>query len=440
MAEAARILAQPSAYNLPMSHITRIFYLLTAFLAALPVTTPAAEQTLELEDGHEIVINVLPGDGQRLLLWLPSEFGLSPRQKPTTRALAELGIEVWIPDLHSTWFIPPGRYSLNEVDPGAIAALLRKALGSGKQVYLMSSGRVAALALQAVRRLQTGNTPTEKLRGLIAISPRLYVRTPQGGEAAQYLPIASASNIPLYLLQPAETSAIWRIGEVMAQLEKGGSPVYLHRLQGVGDGFNLRADFSPAEDKATQHLPATVLQAMQMLDPLGGTPQQAAKMRGEEMTPEAARGADLLKPYPGSRQAPPLTLTTLDGRRVDLQSLSGKVVMVNFWATWCPPCVKEIPSLQRLYAATRGRGLEILAVDVGESEAEMRRFLADKPVDFPVLMDSDASALRTWGVYAFPTTLVLDRGHRIRYAVFGAFDWDASEVLKTLEPLLEQND
>ena len=66
----------------------------------------------------------------------------------------------------------------------------------------------------------------------------------------------------------------------------------------------------------------------------------------------------------------------------------------------------------------------------------METFLKDKPVEFPVLMDSDGEALRRWGIYAFPTTLVLDRQHRIRYAVFGAFDWDSAEVIDTLEPLL----
>ncbi len=66
----------------------------------------------------------------------------------------------------------------------------------------------------------------------------------------------------------------------------------------------------------------------------------------------------------------------------------------------------------------------------------MREFLRDKPIDFPVLMDLDGNALRRWGIYAFPTTLVLDRRHRIRYAVFGAFDWSSDEVIDTLKPLL----
>lgn len=398
----------------------------------------AGEQVLELDDGAEIVSEVFPAQGDRLLLWLPSEFGASARQTPTAKALAELGIEVWLPDLHSAWFISPGRYSLNNVDPQAVQHLIEQAMKTGKQVYLQSAGRVNVLALHAVRRLQAGNRPTRALRGLISVSPRLFRKTPQGGEKAEFVPVASASNLPIFILQPQEAGGIWRIDQTLEELQKGGAPVYLRRLPKVGDGFNRRREFSPHEEKVTAQLPGILELAMRMLDTHGGTPRLAAPMPEGEIMPVAPTGGALLKPYPQKRQAPPLSLLTLDGRQVDLQQLQGKVVMVNFWATWCPPCVKEIPSLQRLYAATRARGLEILAVDVGENAATMREFLADKPVDFPVLMDTEATALKRWGVHAFPTTLILDRGHLIRHAVFGALEWDGTEVMNTLEPLLQE--
>ena len=396
----------------------------------------AAPRILELQDGTEIGIETYPADGDALLLWLPSEFGLSPRQAPTAHALAGKGVEVWIPDLHSAWFIPAGRYSLNEIDPASIEELLSGALATGKKVYLLTTGRVVGLGLRAIHRLQQNRTQTKRLRGLVSISPRLYIRTPQGGEPAEFLPIAGASNTPMYLLQPEESGAFWRIGGVVRQLEKGGSPVYLHRLPGVSDGFHLRAQYSAAEADMTRRLPGILHNAMQQLDLHGGTPAEAPAMPHGESAPQRPKGSALLRPYPGKRQAPPLQLPTLQGNTIDLASLQGQVVLVNFWATWCPPCVEEIPSLQRLYAATHERGLEILAVDVGESAQQMREFLADKPIDFPVLMDMDGSALKAWGVHAFPTTLVLDRSHRIRYAVFGAFEWDSDEVLQALEPLL----
>lgn len=397
------------------------------------------ELALETADGDEITIEQHPAEGERLLLWLPSEFGLSPRQQPTAQALAARGIEVWIPDLHGAWFIPPGRYSLNDVSPGTIQSLIEMALATGKQVSLFASGRVNALALYAVRRLQQTEQDTSRLQGLIAISPRLYRRTPNGTEAAEYLPITTASNLPLFLMQPRAAGSFWRVKDLVAQLEQGGSPVFLQVLPDAGDGFHTRPEFSEAEGKLTERLPSMLDQALKLMALQNGTPSQPAPMQGEEIAPERITGSALLNPVAEPRPAPALRLPMLSGSKVDLQRLAGKVVLVNFWATWCPPCVEEIPSLERLYQRYQDQGLEILAVDVGEAIPEVKKFLADKPVKFPVLLDTQGEALKRWNVHAFPTTLILDRELKIRYAVFGAFNWDSSEVHQALEPLLQGN-
>lgn len=396
-----------------------------------------AQDLVVAAGSDEIPVKVFPATGDRLIVWLSPEFGSTPRRTALAEALSRRGVEVWLPDLHAAWFLPVGRYSLNDIDPAAISALLDDAISrSGKQVFLAAEGRSVALALSGVRDWQSATPVRGAVGGLLAISPRLFIRTPQGGEEAEYLPIASASNLPVYLLQPEDSGGFWHVGKDIEQLEKGGSPVFLHRLPDVADGFYARAEFTDIEAAMTQRLPAILDQAMAMLDSYGGTPAQPAPLYGEAGAPEAPQHSELLRPYPGERAAPMLQLPSLRGGPVNLADLRGKVILVNFWATWCPPCVAEIPSLQRLYRHLQDRGLEILAVDVGESTQTMEAFLKDKPVEFPVLMDSDGEALRRWGIYAFPTTLVLDREHRIRYAVFGAFDWSSAEVIETLEPLL----
>lgn len=398
-----------------------------------------AELTVPTADGDDIPVAVYAADGDTIILWLPSEFGPRPRGHELAQRLAATGIEVWAPDLHAAWFLPAGRYSLNDVEPDAIARLIDAAIAdSSKRVFLMAAGRSVALALRGVRQWQQGRPKDSgRLGGLLAFGPRLFVRTPQGGEAAEYLPVARASNLPIYILQPVDSGGFWHIAEDVRQLEQGGAPVFLHRLSGVSDGFHTRSEFSEREAETTRRLPALLSSAIEQLTWHDGTPPMPAPMQGESLAPERPAGGSLLRPYPGERQALALALDTLRGRPVDLTRLRGKVVLVNFWATWCPPCVEEIPSLQRLYRQLKPRGLEILAVDVGETVETMEAFLADKPVDFPVLMDTDGDALRRWGIYAFPTTLVLDRRHRIRYAVFGAFDWSSQEVIDALAPLLE---
>lgn len=397
-----------------------------------------AEHLVITPGGDEIPVTVRAADGERLLVWLSSEFGSTPRRTALAEALAAQGVEVWTPDLHAAWFLPAGRYSLNDVDPAAVSAIFTDAVGSsGKRVFLMAEGRTVALALNSVRQWQLETDSAGSLAGLLAISPRLYLRTPQGGEAAEYLPVAGASNLPVYILQPQESGGFWRMAEDIKELEKGGSMVFAHRLPGVSDGFHARPEFSDAEAAMTRRLPAMLLSAMEQLEAYGGTPATPAPMAGDSaLAPERPDGTTLLRPYPGQGVAPGLRLPGLLGGRVDLADLKGKVVLVNFWATWCPPCVEEIPSLQNLYRRLQPLGLEILAVDVGESVETTKRFLADKPIDFPVLMDVEGEALRRWGIYAFPTTLVLDRQHSIRYAVFGAFDWSSQEVVDALSPLL----
>jgi thiol-disulfide isomerase/thioredoxin len=396
-----------------------------------------AEHLVTTADGDEIPVRIYPAAGQDLIVWLPSEFGLGARRAALAEALAATGTEVWVPDLHAAWFLPVGRYSLNEVDPAAVAAVFNDAIGrTRKRVFLMAEGRSVALALNSVHGWQQGTDDTAALAGLLAFSPRLFARTPQGGEAAEYLPAAGASNLPIYILQPEESGGFWHIAQSVAQLEKGGSPVFLHRLPKVSDGFHSRPEFSEPEEVMTRRLPAILRQAMDQLAAYGGTPAAAPPIDGGIRAPENPTDSTLLRPYPQERLAPALRLPTLRGPPLDLADLTGRVVLVNFWATWCPPCVEEIPSLQRLHGRLHAIGLEILAVDVGESATTMEAFLANKPVDFAVLMDSDGEALRRWGIYAFPTTLVLDREHRIRYAVFGAFDWSSQEVIDALMPLL----
>ncbi|MET0069526.1 MAG: TlpA disulfide reductase family protein, partial [Candidatus Thiodiazotropha sp.] len=121
-----------------------------------------------------------------------------------------------------------------------------------------------------------------------------------------------------------------------------------------------------------------------------------------------------------------------------LESLEDRVVLVNFWATWCPPCVEEIPSLNRLLAHYRGQRIEIISVDYRESAAEIGKFLKEIPVDFPVLMDRDGLTSLDWQVFSFPSSFIIDRLGRIRYTANRALNWDSPEVIGILDGLLAE--
>ena len=134
-----------------------------------------------------------------------------------------------------------------------------------------------------------------------------------------------------------------------------------------------------------------------------------------------------LRPWPGG-PTPALKLADLDGRTRTLADYRGKVVILNFWATWCEPCREEMPSFNRLRQSLEGLPVELFAVNVGEGEARIAGFLAKVPLDFPVLLDRDAAASRAWKVRLMPTTFIIGADGRVRYTFAGAADWADESV------------
>ncbi|HLS85450.1 MAG TPA: TlpA disulfide reductase family protein [Burkholderiales bacterium] len=145
--------------------------------------------------------------------------------------------------------------------------------------------------------------------------------------------------------------------------------------------------------------------------------------------------AQPLKPWTGGA-TPPLALTDLDGATHDLASYRGKVVLVNFWATWCGPCRAEMPSMERLSHALEGRPFAVLAVNVGESERKAREFAEKLPVTFTILLDRDMRLARAWSARVLPASYVIGPDGAIRYSHFGDLDWASPSVLALLERLL----
>jgi peroxiredoxin len=136
-------------------------------------------------------------------------------------------------------------------------------------------------------------------------------------------------------------------------------------------------------------------------------------------------------------EAPGFRLPSLAGEDVDLGSYRGKVVVLNFWATWCPPCVAEMPSLQRLHRALGPEGLAVVTVSTEEDEEALREFVTRHGLDLPVLLDPGgrvaSSAYRTTG---YPETFVLDRAGVLLSHTIGPAEWDSAEALDHFRGLL----
>jgi peroxiredoxin len=138
-------------------------------------------------------------------------------------------------------------------------------------------------------------------------------------------------------------------------------------------------------------------------------------------------------------KAPPLVLPDEEGNKTwRLSDLRGKVVLVNFWATWCPPCRKELPSMERLWRQFRDAGLVVLGVNVGETGDEVFAFSKglDTPLTFPLLLDEDSAVAQSWPVKGLPTTFLIDKQGRMAFGVIGGREFDSPAIVQQVRELL----
>jgi thiol-disulfide isomerase/thioredoxin len=149
----------------------------------------------------------------------------------------------------------------------------------------------------------------------------------------------------------------------------------------------------------------------------------------------SSAAAQDLKPWAGV-VTPALSLSDIEGKPHKLADYRGKVVLVNFWATWCVPCRDEMPSIERLRAALEGRPFAVLAVNLAEPESRIRKFLEVVPVRFPVLLDTDSRAARAWQARVLPATFIVGPDGVVRYQYFGELDWAKPEIREQIVKLL----
>ena len=138
--------------------------------------------------------------------------------------------------------------------------------------------------------------------------------------------------------------------------------------------------------------------------------------------------------------APDFSLRNLKGNYQSLDSFSGQVVVLNFWATWCVPCRVEMPSFEKLYRRYRSEGLTVLAVTLDKkSEKNIKSFVKEYELSFPVLLDEEGKVERLYPSMTIPFTYVIDRKGRIVARVDGAKNWESSETFEAIEYLLKKS-
>lgn len=406
-------------------------FIITLFLSSALIADDKIE--IELSSGEVLMVDTFNSEGNTLYLYLPSERGFGKGHIATAQQLAFDERDVWVLDLHASYMVPRHRSSIDKFNIDDLVELISLTQDKGfKQLFFVTSGRGAQLALKAAYQWQSQHPGDDYLKGHIFHSPHLIKGAPALGVKADYVDIAKASNLPIYMVLPQYGTKYFRSKEILKTLKSGGSSVFVHRLEGVRGGFHMRneEDLTQADLKAKTDLGNTYIQASALLSSVRPI-APIALSKSTHIKPKYALSEPTLKPYKGKHSIV-LQLKDLKGQKVNLSDYKDTVILLNFWASWCKPCIKEIPSLVRLGEQLKHQNFKIITVNVGESAREINEFKKKVKFDLPILLDSSGKAVQDWGVYAYPSNFLLDKNGIIRYAYRGALEWDSPVIINTI--------
>ncbi len=183
----------------------------------------------------------------------------------------------------------------------------------------------------------------------------------------------------------------------------------------------------------------TTLSFVALITLLSACAPRAANAQGAQPADDvSARLAKLgFHVFPKPVDLQPATVAALEpsAKSLDLSALSGRVTLLNFWATWCPPCKREMPSIERLNALMRGENFAIAAISTGESPETVRSFITSKGYTFPVYLDGDGNLGGSYASQGIPTTYIVDKTGRIIAGIVGSREYDDPELVAILKEL-----
>ncbi|MGB1108804.1 MAG: TlpA family protein disulfide reductase [Gammaproteobacteria bacterium] len=347
--------------------------------------------------------------------------------------LAELtGASVWYLDTPDALFMDRTRIALRGHDGAFMVSLMKGLAERFDEIVIITMDVASVPVLRGLRSWQTqaDKAQREKLAQVLLLYPSLYVNTPVAGEDRELFPITENTALPITIMQPALGAQSETISESVVALRRGGSLVHLKPLPNTLDGIFKYQDI---RERAAS-FPRQLLEAEETMSrrrnklkyPIHSMPElewQAPKTR-------IVAGLKTIKqPYP----MPAIELTTSDGRLINIgQAHQGKAMLINFWATWCPHCVEEIPSMNRAMKLLEGQPFEMVSISFKDSDEVMADFLSKIDVHFPVLMDYDGQVSKRWKVFAFPSSFLVDRRGMVRYSINSGAIWDEPSLVEVM--------
>lgn len=394
------------------------------------------QKSIELSADVEVVADVYGNESRIRVLWISPGYGVNARHQQVAKDLGALGVQVWQTNLLEALFLPRGAQSLRKIPSKLVGELIQKISENGKYKILIVSGSYGSVpALRGAYAWQELKPKKRSLIGVVLFSPNLFAEIPALGEPPTFVDVVKVTSVPVYLFQAEKHSNRW-YNPVMTKMLQKHAPVYTEIMKGVTSLFYHR-DEAEATLNRLKIIAARIKTIIPLLEkhdyPLKPVQQISAQSKSTDSGVD-----DKIKPYRGKTKPQAFALRDVNGKLYSVSDFTGKVTVINFWATWCPPCVEEIPSLNRLREKMKNKQFQLISINYAESPKQIRDFMQQVKVDFPVLVDPEGKMAKQWRVIAFPSTFVIGPDGKIKYGVNAAIHWDTDEVINKLNKLLSQ--
>ena len=408
--------------------------LLAGLISASPSAVANQTITVPVASEAEISVEQFPSNGKYLMLWIAPEYGLRAAHRSLAKMLNAQNIEVWMSNVVESLFMTQSSSSIKKLDGNYVADLIEYAhKTTGKKIILAGDSYAAISVLRGAHQWQSRTQTQPYLVGAMLFTPLTYTEIPPLGQLPRYMPIVSATNIPLMIYQAKHHGgSIGQFNTLVGKLRQHGNPVFT-RITPKEMALFYEENMTPEILQLLKPLPLNIKKMITLLDKQPH-PLQAIPLKKNQ---SFARGIDNhLKKYIGQVSPLAINLEDTSGRRFKLDDYKGKVTVINFWATWCPPCVHEIPSLNKLKEKMQGLPFKLISINYAEDKETINQFMQKVHVEYPVLLDTDGDFARNWNVITYPSTFVIDKNGKIVYGVNGAIEWDDEVYIKMLKNLL----
>ena len=417
-----------------MFNLNKIFIVILQVMMLSNFLQATETITVKYGNNEEMEILKYPSHGDRLLIMLPSEHGITDGLKNLAQKINKKSTEVWIADSFSSLFLAPTVSSLAKIPIESYVNIIKKAQKTKKKIYLYTNDKGSALLLKAVRKWQLSSK--NSISGVVLVSPNLYLKTPEAGNEGVFLPIASATNLPISIFIPKKSTLALRINNTIKKLKQGGSDIKVTILKNVRDRFFFREDASKNEKTLSLNFANMLVNSMKRLK--GFSKYRKAVRIKKEKKQKLKNITRLLQPYKGKLIPENFTLQDINQKNQTLFDYKGKVILLNFWASWCPPCIKEIPSMIKLQQKLKNNPFKILAINLGEDKEAISKFAKKYKINFSILLDPNQKEAKLWKIFAFPTSFIIDKTGKIRYSIAGGFQWDSAEGEEIINTLMNE--